>query len=77
MINDDAVDLIRDILERVGDPFEVLEDLAGDDELDGAGLAIFLEGLLEAGGMVTREEPVADIIKELVDEAAAALESRG
>ena len=28
-------------------------------------------------GMVTREEPVADIIKELVDEAAAALESRG
>ena len=28
-------------------------------------------------GMVTREEPVADIIKELVDEAVAALESRG
>jgi enoyl-[acyl-carrier protein] reductase II len=28
-------------------------------------------------GMVTREEPVADIIRELVDEAAAALESRG
>jgi enoyl-[acyl-carrier protein] reductase II len=28
-------------------------------------------------GMVSREEPVADIIKELVDEAAAALESRG
>jgi enoyl-[acyl-carrier protein] reductase II len=28
-------------------------------------------------GMVTREEPVADIIKELCDEAAAALESRG
>jgi enoyl-[acyl-carrier protein] reductase II len=28
-------------------------------------------------GMVTREEPVAAIIKELVDEAAAALESRG
>ena len=27
-------------------------------------------------GMVTREEPVAEIIKELVDEAAAALESR-
>ena len=28
-------------------------------------------------GMVTREEPVAEIIQELVDEAAAALESRG
>jgi enoyl-[acyl-carrier protein] reductase II len=28
-------------------------------------------------GMVTREEPVADIIRELVDEAATALESRG
>jgi enoyl-[acyl-carrier protein] reductase II len=37
-------------------------------------------GSLMAGqsvGMVTREEPVADIIEELVDEAAAALESRG
>ncbi|HEU5286664.1 MAG TPA: nitronate monooxygenase [Sphingomicrobium sp.] len=28
-------------------------------------------------GMVNREEPVADIIRELADEAAAALESRG
>ena len=28
-------------------------------------------------GMVTREEPVAEIIRELIDEAAAALESRG
>ena len=28
-------------------------------------------------GMVNREEPVADIIRELIDEAAAALESRG
>jgi len=28
-------------------------------------------------GMVTREEPVTDIIVELIDEAAAALESRG
>ena len=28
-------------------------------------------------GMVKREEPVAEIIAELVDEAAAALESRG
>jgi enoyl-[acyl-carrier protein] reductase II len=28
-------------------------------------------------GMVSREEPVSAIIKELVDEAAAALESRG
>ena len=28
-------------------------------------------------GMVNREEPVAAIIQELVDEAAAALESRG
>ncbi|HEY8591927.1 MAG TPA: nitronate monooxygenase [Sphingomicrobium sp.] len=28
-------------------------------------------------GMVTREEPVAEIIRELVDEAANALESRG
>ena len=28
-------------------------------------------------GMVTREDPVAEIIKELADEAAAALESRG
>ena len=28
-------------------------------------------------GMVTREEPVSEIIRELVDEAAAALESRG
>jgi len=28
-------------------------------------------------GMVNREEPVSAIIQELVDEAAAALESRG
>jgi len=28
-------------------------------------------------GMVTREEPVAEIIRELIDEGAAALESRG
>lgn len=28
-------------------------------------------------GMVTREEPTAEIIRELIDEAAAALESRG
>jgi enoyl-[acyl-carrier protein] reductase II len=28
-------------------------------------------------GMVTREEPVADILRELADEAATALESRG
>jgi len=28
-------------------------------------------------GMVKKEEPVADIVRELVDEAAAALESRG
>jgi len=28
-------------------------------------------------GMVKREEPVAEILQELVDEAAAALESRG
>ena len=32
---------------------------------------------VQSVGMVTREEPVADIINELVDEAAAALESRG
>ncbi|MCH8616366.1 nitronate monooxygenase family protein [Sphingomonas sp. SM33] len=44
-----------------------------------------IEGDVETGsvmagqsvGMVTREEPVAEIIRELVDEAAAALESRG
>ncbi len=38
------------------------------------------KGSMMAGqsvGMVTREEPVADIIRELADEAAAALESRG
>jgi enoyl-[acyl-carrier protein] reductase II len=44
-----------------------------------------IEGDVETGsvmagqsvGMVNREEPVAAIIQELVDEAAAALESRG
>jgi enoyl-[acyl-carrier protein] reductase II len=44
-----------------------------------------IDGDIESGsvmagqsvGMVTREEPVADIIKELADEAAAALERRG
>ena len=44
-----------------------------------------IEGDIETGsvmagqsvGMVNREEPVAAIIQELVDEAAAALESRG
>jgi enoyl-[acyl-carrier protein] reductase II len=44
-----------------------------------------IEGDVESGsvmagqsvGMVNREEPVAAIIQELVDEAAAALESRG
>ncbi len=44
-----------------------------------------IEGDVETGsvmagqsvGMVSREEPVAEIIRELVDEAAAALESRG
>jgi enoyl-[acyl-carrier protein] reductase II len=28
-------------------------------------------------GMVTREEPVANIIAELIEQAASALESRG
>jgi enoyl-[acyl-carrier protein] reductase II len=44
-----------------------------------------IDGDIESGsvmagqsvGMVTREEPVADILRELIDEAAAALESRG
>jgi enoyl-[acyl-carrier protein] reductase II len=44
-----------------------------------------IDGDIESGsvmagqsvGMVNREEPVAEIIRELVDEAAAALESRG
>lgn len=34
-------------------------------------------GAGQSVGMVNREEPVAAIIQELVDEAAAALESRG
>ena len=33
VVDHDAVDLVRDILERVGDPLEMLVDLAGDDEL--------------------------------------------
>ncbi len=44
-----------------------------------------IDGDIESGsvmagqsvGMVTREEPVAEILRELVDEAAAALDSRG
>jgi enoyl-[acyl-carrier protein] reductase II len=44
-----------------------------------------IEGDVESGsvmagqsvGMVSREEPVADIVRELADEAAAALENRG
>ena len=44
-----------------------------------------IDGDVEAGsvmagqsvGMVNREEPVAAIVEELIDEAAAALESRG
>ena len=44
-----------------------------------------IDGDIESGsvmagqsvGMVTREEPVAEIIRELVDQAAAALENRG
>jgi enoyl-[acyl-carrier protein] reductase II len=43
-----------------------------------------IDGDIESGsvmagqsvGMVSREEPVADIVRELVDEAAAALENR-
>jgi enoyl-[acyl-carrier protein] reductase II len=44
-----------------------------------------IDGDIESGsvmagqsvGMVTKEEPVTDIIQELVDEAATALASRG
>ena len=33
VIDDDPVDLVRDILERIGDPLEVLEHLPADGEL--------------------------------------------
>ncbi len=36
VVDDDAVDLVRDILERVDDPLEMLEDFALDDEVDRA-----------------------------------------
>ena len=57
----------------------------GPDALVHAARRAVIDGDVESGsvmagqsvGMVTREEPVAEIIKELADEAAAALESRG
>jgi hypothetical protein len=49
VVDHDAVDLVRDIFEGVGDPFEMLEHLAIDGELHRARLRIFLESGLEAG----------------------------
>ena len=49
MVDHDAVDLVRDILERVGNPLEMLVDLARDDELHRTRLGMLLKRLLEAG----------------------------
>lgn len=53
MIDDDAVDLVGDVLERIDDPLEMFVDLAADGELHGAGriASEALESSLEAGTM--------------------------
>ena len=47
MIDDDSVDLVGDIFERIGNSFEVLVDLARHHELHRFA-AMLVEGLLEA-----------------------------
>jgi hypothetical protein len=53
VIDDDAVDLVGDILEGIDDPLEMLVDLAADGELHGAGriASEALKSSLEAGSV--------------------------
>ena len=53
VIDDDAVDLVRDVFERVDDPLEMLEDLAAHGESHRARgvVAEALEGALETSAM--------------------------
>src|SRR5689334_16448008 len=50
VVDHDAVDFVRDVFKGVGDPFEMLVDLASDDELHRR-VGMLVECLLEAGGM--------------------------
>jgi len=44
MVDDDAVNDVGDVLERIDDTLEMLEDFTMDDELDGIAIAVGLEG---------------------------------
>src|SRR3546814_2375005 len=51
VVDDQAVDFVRDILEGVGDAFEMAEKLARDQEARRVRLAMFAEQALEADGV--------------------------
>src|SRR6187399_1443507 len=51
VVDDDAVDLVGDVLERVDDALEMLVDLALDHEAQRVGAAVVLERLAQAVGM--------------------------
>ena len=63
VVDDDVVDLVRNVFERVGDAFEMLVDFPRDDEAQRVGLAVALEGLLEPRRVDLvgkRPDPLAD-----------------
>jgi hypothetical protein len=52
VLDHDAVDLVRHVLERVGDALEVLVDFAVDNELQGVLGAVLLQRLLEPAAWI-------------------------
>ena len=51
VVDDDAVDLIGDVFESVGDPLQILEHFAVDGELQRLGPRMLPEGPLEPDGV--------------------------
>src|SRR5690348_7017382 len=68
VVDDDAVDFVRHVLERVGDPLQMLVDFAGDDELHRL-LRILLKCSLEADcvGVVGPALQPNDLLGDHVD----------
>src|SRR6185437_1874717 len=48
LLDDDAVDLVGNVVEAVGDLFQVIVDLDADNEIHRAGVSVFQEKLLQA-----------------------------
>ena len=73
VVDHDAVDFVRDILERVGDALEMLVDFARHNELH-RGLGMLPEGFLEAARVNVVRGPFQadDLLGDLVDAHAVA-----